>query len=195
MVTLTRKETGSSWRIESAALELTLTQLEDKGLIISEVIHDDCAQVPVFSVQQLKDYCHQHSLQQSRSKLQLVQRVSVHLNLPEAGGTTEIQKTRPLRYPELASHDIAYKLKSWIYTCAKNAAKRGDTTLQLLTLDIHKAADHSTCRTLQGTRKYVVENWTGNQERKYPQGGEKHKALKDFMKKYWKVQLASQVFT
>ncbi|KAL3687709.1 hypothetical protein R1sor_014018 [Riccia sorocarpa] len=43
MMTLTRKETGSSWRIESAALELALAQLEDKGLVISEVIYDDCA--------------------------------------------------------------------------------------------------------------------------------------------------------
>ncbi|KAL3684137.1 hypothetical protein R1sor_002159 [Riccia sorocarpa] len=240
MVTLTRKETGSSWRIESAALEKALTLLEERGLNISEVIHDDCAQVDsmlaarsivsqkdlwhkcknlmskfkellqekrrtptdstveaattiaqvaVFSVQQLRDYCRQQSLLQTGSKLLLVQRVSVHLNLPEAGGTTEIQRTRPLRYPELASHDKAYKLKSWIYTCAKNAALRGDTTPELLTRDIHNAADHwagdhATCRTLPGTRKCVVENWSGIQERKYPQDGETHKAVKDFMKKY-----------
>ncbi|KAL3685455.1 hypothetical protein R1sor_003477 [Riccia sorocarpa] len=147
------------------------------------------AQVAVFSVQQLRDYCRQQSLLQTGSKLLLVQRVSVHLNLPEAGGTTEIQRTRPLRYPELASHDIAYKLKSWIYTCAKNAALRGDTTPELLTRDIHNAADHwagdhATCRTLPGTRKCVVKNWSGIQERKYPQDGETHKAVKDFMKKY-----------
>ncbi|KAL3702088.1 hypothetical protein R1sor_020110 [Riccia sorocarpa] len=46
---------------------------------------------------QLRDYCREHGLPQSGAKLQLVQRVSVHL-------------------------------KSWIYTCAKNAAVRGDTT-------------------------------------------------------------------
>ncbi|KAL3691631.1 hypothetical protein R1sor_005282 [Riccia sorocarpa] len=101
--------------------------------------------LPVINVsddRQLRDYCRDHGLPQSGAKLQLVQRVSVHLNLPEAGGTTEIQRQRPLTYPELASNDIAYKLKSWIYTCAKNAAVRGDSTPQLLTLDIHNAADH-----------------------------------------------------
>ncbi|KAL3696780.1 hypothetical protein R1sor_010856 [Riccia sorocarpa] len=136
-----------------------------------------------------KEYCREHSLQQTGSKLQLVQPVSVHLNLPEAGGSTEIQRTRPLKYPELASHDLAYKLKSWIYTCAKNAALRGDTTPELLTLDIHNVADHwagnhSTCRTLPGVRKNVTENWTSATESEYAEDGETHKPLKDFLRKY-----------
>ncbi|KAL3694028.1 hypothetical protein R1sor_007679 [Riccia sorocarpa] len=140
-------------------------------------------------MQQLKEYCREHALPQSGAKLQLVHRVSVHLNLPEAGATTEIQRTRPLKYPELAANDIAYKLKSWIYTCAKNAAVRGDTTPQLLTLDIHNASDHwagdhSTCRTLPGNRKCVMENWNYETQRKYPAGGETHKAVKDFLRKY-----------
>ncbi|KAL3675065.1 hypothetical protein R1sor_025013 [Riccia sorocarpa] len=113
------------------------------------------AQVAVFSILQLKEYCQEHGLPQSGAKLALVQRVSVHLNLQEAGATTEIQRQRPLKYPEVAANDIAYKLKSWIYTSAKNAAVRGDTMPQLLTLDIHNvtdhwAGDHSTYRTLPG---------------------------------------------
>ncbi|KAL2611784.1 hypothetical protein R1flu_023476 [Riccia fluitans] len=170
MVTLTRKQVGSSWKIETAALEQALTLLEAKGLAIAEVIHDD-------------------NTQQTGSKLQLVQRVSVHLKLSEAGANMEIQCQRPLKYPGLAAHDLAYKLKSWIYTCAKNAAVRGDTTPQLLTLDIHNVAnhwagDHSTCRILPGVRKCVTENWSAGQMCKYPEGGETHKAVADFLKKY-----------
>ncbi|KAL3700091.1 hypothetical protein R1sor_018113 [Riccia sorocarpa] len=87
-------------------------------------------------------------------------------------------------------HDLACKLKSWIYTCAKNAAVRGDSTSELLTLDIHNAAghwarDHSICRTLPGIRKCVVENWASTHESKYVKDGETHKA----------TMLASWVFT
>ncbi|KAL2633856.1 hypothetical protein R1flu_005335 [Riccia fluitans] len=133
MVTLTRKQVGSSWKIETAALEQALTLLESKGLAIAEVIHDDNTQ--------LKDYCRDNGLQQTGSKLQLVQRVTVHLKLPEASANTENQ---------------------------------GNTTLQLLTLDIHNAAnhwagDHSTCRILPGVRKCVTENWSAGQLCKYPE--------------------------
>ncbi|KAL3699329.1 hypothetical protein R1sor_017351 [Riccia sorocarpa] len=152
MITLTRKETGSSWKIETAALEQALSNLEEKGLQTEE----------------------------SGSKLQLVQRVSLHLKLPEAGTSTKIQRTRPLRYPELAAHDITYKLKSWIYTCAKNAAMR-DSSPEVLTKDIHNAATHSAgnhtaCRTLPGPRKCVTENWDQTHDCKYVEGGETHKA-------------------
>ncbi|KAL2623813.1 hypothetical protein R1flu_008058 [Riccia fluitans] len=80
--------------------------------------------VAIFLVQQLKDFCKDNGLQTTGSKLQLVQCVSLALKLPEARANIEIQRTWPLCYPELAQHDLAYKLKSWIYTCAKNAAKR-----------------------------------------------------------------------
>ncbi|KAL2620955.1 hypothetical protein R1flu_001160 [Riccia fluitans] len=199
MVNLTRSETGSSWKIKTQALELALKILQDKGITIGEVIHDDNAQVDailkahnivsqkdlwhkcknvmgkfkenlqekrtlkesivkdattiaevaVFSIVQLKEYCQEHDLPQSGSKLQLVQRVSVHLKLPEAGASPGIQRQRPLKYPKLAAHDIAYKLKSWIYTCAKNAALRGSHNLLA---------------------------FTGR--------GETHKAVKEFLKKY-----------
>ncbi|KAL2628589.1 hypothetical protein R1flu_013275 [Riccia fluitans] len=79
------------------------------------------AQITVFSVQQLKEYCRENRLPQSGSKLQLVQRVAVALKLPEAGASTERQRQK---YHELATHDIAYKLKSRIYTWCKNAAVR-----------------------------------------------------------------------
>ncbi|KAL2608005.1 hypothetical protein R1flu_026578 [Riccia fluitans] len=192
MVTLTHKQVGSSWKIETAALEQALTSLEAKGLSIAEVIHDDNTQrqlcrLRFFSVAQLKDYYWDNGLQQTGSKLQLVQLMSVHLKLPEAGANMEIQRQRPLKYPQLAAHDLAYKLKSWIYTCTKNAAIRGDTTPQLLTLDIHNAANHwagnhSTCRILPGVRKCVTENWSAGQTCKYPEGSETHKALADFLK-------------
>ncbi|KAL2607775.1 hypothetical protein R1flu_026348 [Riccia fluitans] len=149
MVTLTCKQTGSSWKIETSALEEALTSLEQVGLKIQEVVHDDNSQVDailaqhdimsskdlwhkcknimgkfkevlqekrrspsnsavegatmiaaiaVFLVQQLKDFCRDNGLQTTSSKLQLVQRVSLALKLPEAGTSTEIQRTRPLRY-------------------------------------------------------------------------------------------------
>ncbi|KAL2653074.1 hypothetical protein R1flu_021202 [Riccia fluitans] len=141
MVTLTRKQTGSSWKIETIALEEALTSLEQVGLKIQEVVHDnnsqvdailaqhdimsskdlwhkcknimgkfkevlqekrwspsDCevkgatmiAAVVVFLVQQLKDFCRDNGLQTIGSKLQLVQRVSLALQLPKAGASTEI---------------------------------------------------------------------------------------------------------
>ncbi|KAL2643388.1 hypothetical protein R1flu_010975 [Riccia fluitans] len=109
------------------------------------------AQVVVFSIQQLKDFCKENGLR---------------------------------------AHDIAYKLKSWIYTSAKNAAARRDTTPKMLTVDVQNAADHwagnhDTCRTLPGVRKCVVENWPQGRDCKYPEGGETHKAVKDFLKKYF----------
>ncbi|KAL2643389.1 hypothetical protein R1flu_010976 [Riccia fluitans] len=45
MVTLTRKEVDSSWKIETMALEQALTTLKQKGLTIEEVVHDDNASV------------------------------------------------------------------------------------------------------------------------------------------------------
>ncbi|KAL3701251.1 hypothetical protein R1sor_019273 [Riccia sorocarpa] len=107
------------------------------------------AQVAVFSVQQLKDFCRENALPIAGIKLTLVQRVSVHLKLPEAGGATELSRMRPLKYPELATHDL------------------------LVTKDIHNAADHwagdlSVCRTLPGNRRCVTENWGPEKERKFP---------------------------
>ncbi|KAL2650929.1 hypothetical protein R1flu_019057 [Riccia fluitans] len=56
-------------------------------------------------------------------------------------------------------------------------------------MDIHNAADHwagdhTTCLHLPGVRKCVVEKWTGWKKAKYPKGGETHKAVKEFLKKY-----------
>ncbi|KAL2635012.1 hypothetical protein R1flu_006491 [Riccia fluitans] len=51
MVTLTRKEVGSSWKIETMALEQALTTLKQKGLTIEEVVHDDNASVDAILTQ------------------------------------------------------------------------------------------------------------------------------------------------
>ncbi|KAL2622968.1 hypothetical protein R1flu_003173 [Riccia fluitans] len=187
MVTLTRKQVRSSWKIENAALEQALTLLEAKGLAIAKVIHDDNTQVAVFSIAQLKDYCQDNGLQQIESKLQLVQCVSMHLKLPEAGANTEIQRQRPLKYPELAAHDLAYKLKSWIYTCGKNAAVRHNTIVAY--------SGYSQCGKPLGRGSLYMQNPAGSKEvchgklecgqmYKYPEGGETHKAVADFLKKY-----------
>ncbi|KAL3693642.1 hypothetical protein R1sor_007293 [Riccia sorocarpa] len=114
----------SSWKIETVALEQALKKLEKKTLNIEEVVHDDN--------DQLKAFCKDNKLQTSGNKLQLVQRASVFLNLPEARASTELQRQRPFKYPELAQHDLAYKLKSWkanVFTCSKNVTARRDVTL------------------------------------------------------------------
>ncbi|KAL3697019.1 hypothetical protein R1sor_011095 [Riccia sorocarpa] len=131
MVTLTRKDTSSLLKIGSMALEEALTNLEQAGLRIEEVVHDDNAQ-------QLKDLCKDNGIQ-----------------------TTV--------------HDLAYKLKSRIYTCSKDAAIRGDTDPTTLTLDIQNAADHwarnhETCRNLPGTRKCVTENAGPTADPRYVEG-------------------------
>ncbi|KAL2609996.1 hypothetical protein R1flu_028569 [Riccia fluitans] len=197
MVTLTRSETGSSWKIETQALELALKILQDKGLTIGEVIHDDNAQVDAIlkahNIVSQKDLWHKFEgvLPGARSatvRIQVATRATGVGSSQITSASPDIQRQRPLKYPELAAH-IAYKLKSWIYTCAKNAAMRGDATPGLLTMDIHNAADHwagdhTTCSHLPSMRKYVVEKWTGGKEAKYPKGGETHKAVKEFLKKY-----------
>ncbi|KAL3676905.1 hypothetical protein R1sor_026853 [Riccia sorocarpa] len=184
------------WETEKKRLQQDLLQA-GKPLVLYVDCRFDSSRsafhgtLPVINMadDKLRDFCKDNGLPSSGNKLQLVQRVSVHLKLPEAGASTSIQRTRPLRYPELAQHDLAYKLKSWIYTCAKNAARRGDSDPKVLTLDIqnaanHWAGNHATCRTLPGTRKCVIENWDASSERKYAEGGETHIAVKDFLKKY-----------
>ncbi|KAL2641493.1 hypothetical protein R1flu_009080 [Riccia fluitans] len=66
---------------------------------------------------------------------------------------------------------------------------KGDSDPKLLTQDIHNSADHwvenhDMCRVLPGNRKFVAENWPKGRDAKYVEGGETHKAVKDFLKKY-----------
>ncbi|KAL2650226.1 hypothetical protein R1flu_018354 [Riccia fluitans] len=151
MVTLTWKETGSSWRIETQALQQALCTLLEKGLNIVEVIHDDNAQVDAI--------LNQHNI--------LSQKDLWHKCKNVTGKFKELLQEKR-RTPR---------------------TRRGDTTPELLTMDIHNAADHwagdhSTCRNLPGVRKCIVENWSGEQNHKYAPSGETHKAVKEFLKKY-----------
>ncbi|KAL3680892.1 hypothetical protein R1sor_023848 [Riccia sorocarpa] len=41
MITLTRREAGNSWRIETAAISKGIELLRDRGITIAEIIHDD----------------------------------------------------------------------------------------------------------------------------------------------------------
>ncbi|KAL2644451.1 hypothetical protein R1flu_012038 [Riccia fluitans] len=66
---------------------------------------------------------------------------------------------------------------------------RGDSNPKLLTQDIHNLADHwagnhDTCQVLLGNCKCITENWPKERDAKYVEGGETHKAVKDFLKKY-----------
>ncbi|KAL3692876.1 hypothetical protein R1sor_006527 [Riccia sorocarpa] len=120
------------------------------------------------------------------------------LPLPEAGASSEIARTRPLRYPELAQHDLAYKVKTWVYTCAKNAAVRGDSDPKVLTLDIQNAADHwaglhIVCGTLPGTRKCVIAQ---TNPAKYAEVRCRARTNKVLVRRtsVWKHNLARKVF-
>ncbi|KAL3696980.1 hypothetical protein R1sor_011056 [Riccia sorocarpa] len=102
MVTLTRKQIGSSWKIETAGLEQALAILEQKGskrvstrqtkITQQRAVEGatTIVQAAVFSAAQLKDYCRETGLHMTGSKLRLVQRVSVHLKRPEPCASTEI---------------------------------------------------------------------------------------------------------
>lgn len=80
-------------------------------------------ELSLFSIAQLKEFCRAKNQALSGTKAVLVERIAVHLGLP-AEDFWHMQRARGLRYPELAAHDIAYKLKSWIYVCARRAAER-----------------------------------------------------------------------
>jgi hypothetical protein len=62
LVTLTRKETGSSWKTEDACVRQCIEELIEAGLIISEVVHDDKASVDSilaeFGIKSSKDLWH-----------------------------------------------------------------------------------------------------------------------------------------
>ncbi|KAL2643513.1 hypothetical protein R1flu_011100 [Riccia fluitans] len=177
MVTLTHKQVGSSWKIETAALEQALTLLEAKGLAIVEVIHDDntqekrrspndstveCAetivQAAVFSVAQLKDYCWDNGLQQTGSKLQLVQHVSMHLKLLEASANTEIKYSAKCRSNTL----------NHMFILAMVMQGRHNTAVAY-------SVAYFSCKPL-GRGSLYMQNPAGS--------GETHKAVADFLKKY-----------
>jgi hypothetical protein len=87
-----------------------------------------------------------------------------------------------LKFPELVQHDLAYKMKSWMYLCCKLSIKSGNENVKMLVLDIQNVVDHwaglhNACATQDQNRKCVKENRSYSQ-RYYELGGEIHKAIK-----------------
>ncbi|KAL3693074.1 hypothetical protein R1sor_006725 [Riccia sorocarpa] len=132
MVTLTRKEAGGSWHIETAAVAKGIELLRANGVNIAEVIYDDNSVVDNLLAEEgtesQKDLWHKSKnlMGKFRSTLQDVRKSvkdcqqSTGIPQPEPSA----QRSRPYAYPGLASNDVAYKLKSWLYTCSRAAAIR-----------------------------------------------------------------------
>ncbi|KAL2641250.1 hypothetical protein R1flu_008837 [Riccia fluitans] len=169
-----------------------------KGLRIEEVVHNDNASIDAILTQHgilsLKDLWHKCKNIMSKFKEVLQEKRRTPSDCSMEAATTiaqvvvfSIQQLKDFcKENGQPAHDIAYKLKSWIYMCAKNAVVRRDTTPKMLTVDVQNAADHwasnhDTCWTLLGLRKCVLENWPQGRDCKYPEGGETHK---HFLKKY-----------
>ncbi|KAL3687506.1 hypothetical protein R1sor_013815 [Riccia sorocarpa] len=236
MVTMTRVEASSSWNIETRAVERGTTSLLEKGIAISEIIHDDnrvvdsiidryeilnqkdlwhkCkniiesfkilqdakvttadrsivdarswAELAVFTNDMLKQYCRSQQLPVSGTKVTLINRIAEHLGLAVEEYHT-VECSRGLKYPELAAHDIAYKLKSWIYTCCRRAKTRGDSRPELMVFDIctaaqHWACDHSDFCILPGNRPCGQRQF-GDGAR-FPHGGATHLVVKAFLEEH-----------
>ncbi|KAL2633711.1 hypothetical protein R1flu_005190 [Riccia fluitans] len=200
MVTLTRKETCSSWKIDTQALELALKILEDKGLTIGEVIHDDNAQVDAIlkdhNIMSQKDLWHKFEgvlpgAQSATVRIQIATRATGVGSSQVTRGRCKYgnPETTVVEVSQIGSprHSVQAEVMD-LHVC-EECRLEDDATQELLTMDIHNAADHwagdhTTCSYLPGMRKYVVENWTCGKEAKYPKGGETHKAVKEFLKKY-----------
>ncbi|KAL3695327.1 hypothetical protein R1sor_009403 [Riccia sorocarpa] len=263
MVTLTRKEAGGSWHIETAAIAKGIQALREKGVNIAEIIHDDntavdsllaqtgiesqkdlwhksknlmgkfrsklqdlkmsvkdssvesaesIAELNLYTVKQLRDWAKGKQLALGGNKSDLVKRIAELLfNLPSMTGPVpegRASRGRPLAYPELAQNDVAYKLKSWIYTCCRTAAKRSfrEWFLNLkaevmsywpaeamcdpniLVPDIITAADHwaglhDMCRILPGDRICCSPDWDNDSRRLYVPESVTHKAVWEFLEK------------
>ncbi|KAL3675849.1 hypothetical protein R1sor_025797 [Riccia sorocarpa] len=243
MVTLTRKEAGESWHIETAAIAKGIQALREQGVNIAEIIHDDNTAVDslltqtgiesqkdlwhksknlmgkfrsklqdlkmsvkdssvesaerieelnLYTVKQLKDWAKGKHLVLGGNKSDLVKRIAEHLfDLPSMTGPVpegRASRGRPLAYPELYQNDVAYKLKSWIYTCCRTAAKRGEVSPNILVLDIITAADHwaglhDMCRILPGDRKCCSPDWDNDSQRLYLPESVTHKAVREFLEK------------
>ncbi|KAL3692372.1 hypothetical protein R1sor_006023 [Riccia sorocarpa] len=130
----------------------------------------------LYTVKQLKDWAKGKHLVLGGNKSDLVKRIAEHLfDFPSMTGPVpegRASRGRPLAYPELGQNDVAYKLKSWIYTCCRTAAKRGEVSPNILVLDIITAADHwaglhDMCRILPGDRKCCSSDWDNDSRRLY----------------------------
>jgi hypothetical protein len=94
-------------------------------------------------------------------KEQLVERVVQAMGISfEQGAGSSSSSQSPLEYPELVQHNIAVKLKSWIYKCCRITATSGHDDVTTLVKNIRNAADHwagnhSICAEIDSSRKCV----------------------------------------
>ncbi|KAL3687000.1 hypothetical protein R1sor_013309 [Riccia sorocarpa] len=170
-----RKTAGSGDRLETAR------NAEDLALFSNEV---------------LKSYARSLNLPLSEHESEAEQEgdgqsdaENVQPNTPAPART---RRSVPFMYPELQEHDIAYKLKSWIYPCARRCAERGDEDPTVMVQEIHTAADHwagvhSACARLDPTRQCCQEDFEVANHRRYQQDSPTHNAVKKFLQKYISV--------
>jgi hypothetical protein len=76
-------------------------------------------------------------------KEKLIQKVVQAMGISsEQGAGSSSSSESPLEYLELAHHNIAVKLKSWIYKCCCISATSGHDDVTTLVKNISNAADH-----------------------------------------------------
>jgi hypothetical protein len=78
----------------------------------------------------------------------------------EQGAGSSSSSQSPLEYPELAKHNIAVKLKSWIYKCCCITTTSGYDDVTTLVKNIRNAANHwaknhSICAKIDSSKKCV----------------------------------------
>ncbi|KAL2636453.1 hypothetical protein R1flu_007932 [Riccia fluitans] len=123
------KEVGSSWKIETMALEQALTMLKQKGLTIEEVVHDDNAFVDAILIQ----------------------------------------------YGILSSKDLWHKCKN-IMSKFKEVLQEKRRTPSNCSVEAATTIAQVVVFSIQQLKDFCKENGLP--------GGETHKAVKDFLKKY-----------
>ncbi|KAL3686851.1 hypothetical protein R1sor_013160 [Riccia sorocarpa] len=165
-------------------------ELQEKKKSASDCNIDNCGSaedVALFNVKELKEWLRARGQPVSGNKPELCSRIVTHLQLAESA--LPLQRARPYAYPKLQANDMAYKLKSWIYTACHGVAKRRDEGTSLLTLDIlngsdHWAGLHEFCRILHDTRKCILPDWDSETCRHYKPNSTTHEAVTTFLTKH-----------
>jgi hypothetical protein len=153
--------------------------------VVSNLSEARCAQdLHSLTIPTLKEQLKAAGLDLKGKKDDLVQRLWTSLEREEE---TVEQDTCLLKYPELAKHHLADKLKTHVYTACFARAAANDDDVTALCLDLQNAADHwvgdhSVCDQISRLRKCVQEDW-GAQQASYEKGGETHKAVKAWLVK------------